>query len=550
MKNLMKLTFLPGLLVAGLFFFSGFSRPGSETRITEIGPEGRITKRMAAPSRTGNPFLYGKTPDRKEGLLARMSGNVMLLLAKKHGLTTIQGKNIPEEAAPSRPSISPKALSDSPVGTDPSVQNNEPSIAVRPNNQNIVVVASHYYPPGPLIATYTSFDRGDTWSGPYFLPKRFPSDFLSDPVIRYSPNSASLYACYMSIRGDVSTADIMVSRSTNNGLSWQTPKVALPGADYDGDGFLDFPDKPWLGVHPFPNTLPANAMVYVTTTIFEADGDVKIAFSRSTNSASSFTPLWLLSYGDGRVLQGSRPIGGRGGDVLISFYTAAGDGWLTGDFDIDSVYFSGYGTTPVSWVSAVVDMSYELPYYLGPNQAYHRWWGGMFPSVAMAPNGTAYVVFTADPVAGSADTEDGDIFMVRAPKPYSAWTQPRRINWTGGNAQGYPTVGVKKITGGAIVFAAWEDHVLSPVDNELYDIWGLKHVDDFLSQTYPIRVTDFSSYSDNIFIGDYIDCDAGTKVTPFLQDRVIHVVWTDRSHQTSKLEPDDDVWADMIELFY
>ena len=274
-------------------------------------------------------------------------------------------------------------------------------------------------------------------------------------------------------------------------------------------------------------------------------------------------------------MQGSRPIGGRNGDVLVCFYDAGSEGWGPGHslnppysgggvFNINAVHFSNYGATLSNWEFAAKDVSYELPEYLGPADAvtgvgkYHRWWGGMWPSVTMLPNGTVFIVFTADDIDPSVDPfnpECGQIYITRSFPPYTQWlpiSGPISGNISGsspGRGHGYPTIGVKKVSGNAIITVAWEDHGASLIDNELYDIIAIKHIDSVIPQLLPLTVNEFSSYSDSLFIGDHIDCGASAKVTTNVTDRVIYIVWTDRSDQTTT-SGESDVWADMIELFY
>ena len=455
-------------------------------------------------------------------------------------------------------------FADNPVAINPTLHENEPSIAVRPSNGNIVVAACHNYPINGVveIGTYTSLDKGMTWSGPHYLPKRFSTDTLSDPVVRYAPNSAYVYACYMSIRFNGADADIMVTRSTNNGMTWAAPKVAIPGGDWNSDGLVDFPDKPWLGVHPFPDSTAANPMVYVTCSLFMSNGAKRIVFVRSSTAASSFTNLTYMYYGDNRLLQGSRPVGGRGGEVLISFYSASNDGWGAspnggGYFDIEVVKLNSYGSTlsGFSWAEAVYHQPYELPYYLGPldgsNLAYyHRWWGGMFPSVAITPSGVLYIAFAADPVSGQSQTndEDGDIFMVKSPRPYTSWgyVSPNfgYFGYGSDRADGYPTIGVKKTANGAIVALAWEYHGNSLYDNELYDIMAVYNGPTGWKGYF--QLTDVSSLSDYSFIGDYIDCGVSANVT----DKVFNIIWTDRSDKLYTNDLEDDVYEDILEVIY
>jgi hypothetical protein len=437
---------------------------------------------------------------------------------------------------------------------------------VNPVNPKFVVAAFHAIP-SPYCAVYRSTDGGLTWSFVTFLPLLYPTDFCSDPVVRYSPNGAIVYAVYMSIRADVSSADIVVCRSTNNGATWcTTPVVAIPG------GPNRFPDKPWLDVHRFFPGANTNTKVYVTATVF-TDTGCQIEFSRSTNGGLTWSTPTVLATASctvtGDVVQGSRPIGGRAisasvGHVLVCWYNSESDGWLTGVFDIRCRSSGDYGVTWGPEVTAVDNMQYELTYWLGPNCQYHRWWSAMFPSIMIGPDGVAHMVFTADLTPSAtldgcpdpdnglpgADQEAGDVFYVRSPGfPYNTWSIPHRVNSDPpGFAQGYATVNVKVIQGVPVVFVAWMDHRVSiwtGMPNSKYAIYG--------SWTWPgkwgwfsenIPISDAESHSDWIFIGDYIDSATSNRA----DDPFVYVIWTDRSDKNTEFDFEDDVWMEKVPL--
>lgn len=509
------------------------------------------------------PFLAGKSPQEIEDRISKMSGAPMFLLAEKHGIKTVKGKSI-AQMAKSVPA--PRAIQDRPVGVDPDKHENEPSIAVKPNNPNVVVVASHSFPNTPEnCAVFRSTDKGETWSDRISLPLRFSTDFCSDPVIRYVPNSSAVFVAYMSIRDDGSTADIMVSKSTNDGSTWGTPKIAIEGND------TTFPDKPWLDVHTFATLTAASARLYVTATAFDSGGNDRIVLARSINSGTSFlAPQTLASTTSaGPVIQGSRPIGGKfssssSGTVLACWYNSNDDGWLNGSFSIrcKSSADNGvsFGPETIAANSANIG-KFELPFFLGPDSFYHRWWAGMFPSMIISKDNTAHLVFTADPVEGSDDSEDGDIYYIRSlAPPYSSWSVPNKISDdTTNKAQGYPTITSKRIVGGSVLVANWEDHRNSPASgpipgiecggdgtdgrNCIYDTFSAITNPAFL--THPNqRVTDASSVSDFIFLGDYIDSSTSRTTS----DRTAHVVWTDRSDKASIMDFEDDVLSDMLDV--
>jgi hypothetical protein len=484
--------------------------------------------------------------------LDKLSGGALMAVLQAKGVTeyTLAGKKI---TVPPRSEVVPTA--DTPVGVHPVIHENEPSITVNPTNPKFVVAASHAIP-NPRCAVFRSTDGGLTWSFVTFLPLLFPTDSCSDPVVRYSPNGAIVYAVYMSIRQDESTADIVVCRSTNNGQSWcSTPVVAIAG----GPG--RFPDKPWIDVHRFFPDSNTNNKVYVTATVFTPSGP-RIEFSRSTNGGLAWSTSTVLATGP---VQGSRPIGGAStGVVLVCWYNAEEDGRYIGVFDIRCRSSGDYGATWGPEVTAVDNMRYELTFWLGPDCRYHRWAGAMFPSIMIGPDDVAHIVFTADPTPSAtpdgcpdpahglpgADPEAGDIFIVRSPGyPYNTWSFPHMVSRDSpGFAQGYATVNVKVINGVPVVFVAWMDHRVSfwtGAPNSKYAIYG--------AWTWPgkwgwfsenIPISDAESHIDEAFIGDYIDSGTSNQAN----DPFAYLIWTDRSDKNSEFDLEDDVWMEKVPL--
>jgi hypothetical protein len=162
----------------------------------------------------------------------------------------------------------------------------------------------------------------------------------------------------------------------------------------------------------------------------------------------------------------------------------------------------------------------ELPDFLGPGGAYHRWSGAMFPDLELDSRGRAHVVYTHDPVAGSATAEDGDIRYITSPgSPYTTWSLPITVNDDGsGKAQGYAALAVGN---GDRLHLIWEDHRRSAIDNRYYGI--------FASQKPPgtgwfpsYRFNEAPSLGSDLFIGDYIDLTANAST--------LFGLWTDRRH--------------------
>lgn len=477
-------------------------------------------------------------------ILPKLSGHVMLRLAERIGVTDIEGKAIlhPERGQDRPPE---GLLTDNPVSADATPYENEPSIALNPSHPLIVVAGMHYHPADPRCALFRSLDGGTTWSGPAFMPLRFPTDFCSDPVVRWSRDGVTAYFVYMSIRGDGSTADIVVSRSSNNGLLWTDPVVAVEGVGFD------FPDKPWLGVHAFDST--QSNRVYVTTTIFRFNGDCEIVFSASNDSGATFpasgspTPLATSPLCDPVVLQGSNVTGGNGGNVLACWYNSEVDGWLVGAFDIRCRRSSDNGQTWDLESTAANNLKFELPFWMCPSSFYYRLWGAMFPQVRIAPDGSAHIVFTRDPTRGSGNGECGNVVYTKnSGPPYStsSWTSPVTISNgqnTDRTAQNYATLSIefRSSSPGYALRAAWVDQRLSPKSNpnRRYDIFRTVSTDGGGSWASNARLTNASSLTDFEFIGDYIDATStiGTLIRT-------NIAWTDRRDKTSIFDFEDDVW--------
>jgi len=491
-------------------------------------------------NKEGKPFLTGKALAKQE-TIAKMSGNVMLHFAEQHGLGSIMGKQIGLNGNPDGPE-SPLPGTDVIVGGDGAWHENEPSIAANSTNPDKMVVASHRFDGGSNdpCAVWHSVDGGDSWMGPVSLP--LTRDYCSDPVVRYSPDGKAVYALYMDI--DDTTADIVVTKSTDNGVNWGSPVIAIEGLDYDDDGFLDFPDKPWLDV--------TENNVYVSTTVFDNDDDCSIFFTRSLNQGTTFEPHQVLASSDNcdPVIQGSRPQAGIDSNVLVCWYHSGSDGWLAGGFETrckNSINNGGsFGEEERTAFSSNGLGLFEVPFWLCPDSDLHRAWGSMFPAITIDKNGKAHIVVTADPTIGDRDGECGDIYYVSSTgSPHDTWSSPIKISNDNSNqAQLYATITTHP--DGETLVAAWEDHRNSEPcnfptvgrikQNCHYDIYFTQGTT--LSSSSNQRVTDASSLSDYTFIGDYMDATPGSSVD---------LVWTDRRDKTSIFDQEDDVLFDKVE---
>ncbi len=494
---------------------------------------------MGDDSASGGNAQGTPTASAQEQFLQRimpyLSTRVMLRVAQRLGVTELNGKrlDVPSKDAEA---LSPRV--DQPVGSDPSDDENEPSVAANPVDERIVVAFSHH---GDDCAYWVSGDSGVSWQGPNVVPLSQAGDFCSDPVVRFSRDGAYAYLAYMSVREDLSTSDIIVHRLGNWSccpVSWSTsdgPAIGTSG------GFLD---KPWVDVHKFGGS--SASALYLTFTFFVDSGPCEIWFGAWESYGTSSVTLQPVASSSGcgtgsdPVLQGSRPIGGPGDEVLVCWYNSEADGFLNGAFDIRCRRSPNKGQNWDPQVTAANNVAYEVPQWLCPSApSYHRAWPAMFPALAVGPDGSAHIVFTRDPTLGAANAECGNVVYTRSPgPPYAVWSSLKTLA-SGSQFQGYATiVAQQRPLGGCNLHLAYYDHRFSPKSalNGLYDVFRRQSKNCGASWGRAVRVTDVSSMSDFIFIGDYIDT-AST-------NRKAYVAWTDRGDILSIFDFEDDVFVD------
>jgi hypothetical protein len=474
------------------------------------------------------------TAARMKEILPRLgSGNTVSFIAGKLGVDSIKGKKLDATRVTEL---------DNPVSADTGAYENEPSMAVNPANEAIVVVFTHFYGfpgEGPCQAMI-SYDGGDTfdWNN-YYFPPVTAGYSCSDPVVRFSPDGSVVYYEYMNVDPTGTVADILVHRALG-----YAPDVAI-GTSVpfpNGGGFMD---KNWLDVNYYAGTNPG--YVYATTTLFGAGGDCAIMF----NQSDDYGATW--EYGAGGMLvydadcdpfnAGSRPIGAPDGRVIACWYHTEADGWLTGVFDIRCRENTNWGINGF-WgaeFTAVNDKKFELEYYLGPSASYHRLWGSMFPVLGMDPEGFMYIAFAADPSDSATDAQAGDVFYTYNNSPYSfGWVAPKPVG-TGATAQIYPAVSARydPYSNKMMVYIAYSDYLNKNLFyNTVYRRGTRSPASWAVALGAKVILSDVPSMSDYSFIGDYID----SAVT----SRRYHVVWTDRSDVWSIYDYDDDVMHDVV----
>jgi len=138
----------------------------------------------------------------------------------------------------------------------------EPFIALNPNNNNHLVVAWMGFQFGQkvVIKTKTSFDSGQTWSNTSILPHIVAANGSADPSIRID-NNGTVFLCYVDFDSEnFSNGAIVVSRSQDGGLNWQTPVEVISISECPNQLCID---RPWIAIDNSGGTL--DGTIYVTS---------------------------------------------------------------------------------------------------------------------------------------------------------------------------------------------------------------------------------------------------------------------------------------------
>lgn len=419
---------------------------------------------------------------------------------------------------------------------------NEPSVAVNPLDPENAIVAAHHTGVGDkfvVVGVYRTVDGGATWEGPVFLPLSQESDIgESDPAAAASPNGA-FYVAYLSV-GPRSidgfrlwqASDIMLAISRDGGATWETVKVAGPEyldlAGLANQGIYVFGvllDKEYIAVGVDPET--GEDLVVVTFSEFvdaydsnigERVQTVRIMAVISRDGGVTWEGPFQVSDkmnlldNPVRVVQGSNPAVAPDGTIYVAFYYSGDDGWLEGSAEILVYRSTDYGATwEGPFVAAVLPG--EFPYR--HPQANFRFWSSMFPSMDVAPDGTIYITYAADPDGPGGDP--GDVFLVYSTDGGITWSQPIRVNDDEpGNLQFFPWLDVD--SQGA-VHVIWGDTRNDP-QGIAFDVYYARYTPE-KGLGNNVRASD---YTNNplfgfFFQGDYYNvASEGGKV---------YVAWTD-----------------------
>ena len=375
----------------------------------------------------------------------------------------------------------------------------EPTIAVHPNNPNIVVAAAN------INNYYYSNNGGLNWTR-----KTLSSTFgvWGDPVMVFD-NTGNLFFGHLSNPSSGSWLDrIVVQKSTDGGVTYNNGSFAgLNGKQHD---------KQWLAVD-------SNNNLYMTWTQFDSYGSTNpndktaILFSKSVDGGNSWSNALKINQIDGdcvdedNTVEGAVPAIGPNNEIYVSWAGPAGlvfdrsfDGgntWLTNDIKIADI--------PGGWDFMIpgLDRSNGLPITAcdisnGPNR------------------GTIYVNWS-DQRNG---TDNTDVFLSKSTDGGNTWTSPVKVNNDNSGKHQFLTWMTIDQTNGNLYFVFYDRR--SYTDNRT-DVYIAKSTDG--GQSFVNMKVNQTTFTPNagIFFGDY------TNIA--VRNGVVRPIWGDQVGGASRI---------------
>lgn len=446
---------------------------------------------------------------------------------------------------------------DIPIAVDTNVGEFNPSVAANPVDPRYLVAGSQYYSfhnrePNDCTV-YISTNGGASWSTPVLVPLLTEDSRCKNPVVAYAPDGSRVYYAYVNDRYTYQSAssttvnvtidlDILVRTSYDNGMTWSEPVIALDGTPtsyilyFQSGQYAEFVSgisyyRPWIST---PLDAAESDWVYLTATRRDPTRDSPescyISFTSSNDGSATWSEPVILDqnpegtscgthgFTEHLYVDGSRPAGGQGGNVLVAWYHVGSDGPGV-EFEIRTRTSTDHGATWNEIVTAVTDL-HQL-------HIYHRWIEPHFPDVEIDANGGAHIAYSGDPtypeIGEPWDADFGDIRYIQSSGvPYDTWSAPVTVNDDGvGHTQSWAALETQLVKNTVYVYLMWLDFRLSPDETEqMYDVFSAWKRADDAGWSTNWRVTDESSFLfEQGYLGEYIDMSANKLF--------VYGVWTD-----------------------
>jgi hypothetical protein len=367
---------------------------------------------------------------------------------------------------------------------------NEPSVAVDPQNAKHIVVGANNWQSGTgqfEVYAYVTFNGGQTWTASQPYINRNASRLnAADPTVAFGADG-TLYFAFVAF----SPADgaVAVSRSNDGGLNWASQSWASSFTSGAAD-------KPTLAVgNGTIYALWQGTSLYVRSSV---DGGANWGTIRTIETSGRNATALVDNTG-----------------TLTVFYTAGS--FLRVARDAGSQF-------TVNTVAKAAALQARPTHFRATN----------YPTAGMTPDGTYYVAWADGRNVGHGN----DILISRSVDHGSTWSNPAVVNSDAGSAdQLMPALTVDSAGG---VSVAWLD-TRNDAGNYNYDVY-LARSGDGTHFGHEARITNVSSNPDNdprtqgTLIGDYFALAAG--------NGILYPVWTDTRNNNEDIYLAPVVMAD------
>jgi len=316
----------------------------------------------------------------------------------------------------------------------------EPHLSQNPNNP------LQYFGAYNINGAWRTYD-GFGWTG---SSPNFGTTMRGDPVTAYD-SLGNLY--YMNMFGSPSILGCRVIKSTDNGLTWSTPVVAINGVD-----------KNWIAADQSAG--PYSNYVYCVFTAssggnFTRSTDFGATFTQTRNFNTQSLPGMMVAVGP-NTSGGNDVPGGcvyvvtNSGSAFASTYTfyVSTDGGL--NFTLKSAQnFANYVGTNVNGRNSVQNMRTRPYPFIAADNSY-------------GPNrGRLYLIYASNFPSGNGNKPD--IFLRYSDDQGVTWSTARTVNDdpnTQNHHQWHPAVWVDKTSGR--IFMKWMDTRDTPTSDSAY----------------------------------------------------------------------------------
>ena len=382
--------------------------------------------------------------------------------------------------------------------------NNEPAMAVDPNDpMHIVAAGNDYSQPNKdaWVGYYVSWDGGETWERDLIPGYREDDSFsplslfkaAGDPVVCFDSDSNVFISgiCFKrptnplnNIAGWTPGPDdgIFVAKSTDGGKTFNQINILAAAMQAP----ISFHDKEWMAVDM------NNGNVYVVWVVFTLYSWATVLFSRSTDNGNSYSmpPMVISEY---QALE----VGSQGSTIQVTPDGKVHISWI--DFNQGQVRYT-YSTdegasfsTPISICEVV-----ELPRTISGND-YRT------PTLLMSAvdlndeNGSLYLTWN------DYRTGDSDALLIYTHDNGATWSEPVRVNddeFENGLDQYFPAVAVSP---DGYVHVFFYDK-RNDENNTMMEIYYAISMDGGDNWTVNINASDAAFDGNNAphpFIGDY-----------------------------------------------